>query len=354
MQPQRITAIQTRQPPRRFAAENTSHTAIQNLQKPLLFVTDLDECLLDWKPGQKDKALDERKLAKIRRILTKNRDRLMVGINTARSLEKIKKLTSFLQGFPVDVLVLENGQSVFWNTRQKPVEQWLSSLSCRNADAVWQRQVVQSGWRLEPAKSAIRNTLLSNGFIPVEPGNPHSPLTGVLSNGQPAEAGFFSPGMSTFHLTTLNPRRGTRQAAEQMAGMVLAALRQNRLAVDPVSFAHRESTPQGRRITYIFGYRPQGINKKTALDYVASRLPGLQAVITAGDNPRLNDGPMLKALSFQNAKGRTVPNFPILAGTSRRVRAMLAKADYPRVEYTSPGNLEKPLRGQLCKIDHRA
>jgi hydroxymethylpyrimidine pyrophosphatase-like HAD family hydrolase len=319
--------------------------------KPVLFATDVDECLMDWKPGQRSVALDNEKLHETKAAIRSARCRMYVGLNTARSIEKLGPLKPFLKGMSLDYLSLENGQEIYWNTRYQSTARWIDGLTHAKADASWNKTVSQTGWQLAPAKKIIRESLIQQGFTPTDSVDPHSPLTGALPNGQAVKIGFFSPRMSSFNVTIQNPLPDAQRYCDQLGEQVRKALASAGIQIDPVSFPLEEPSSEGKQVHFINAYRPKGIHKKAALDHIAQQLPGIRAVITAGDNIQLNDGQMLKATHFLTKEGVNAPNYAILTNAEPQIRALMPVSVYPRMEYAAPGALAQPLRQQLRKVD---
>ncbi len=330
------------------------HTPLffQGRKPQVVFSTDLDECLLEWQLGATERTVNQAKLAQTQAVLQKSRHKLYTGFNTARTIPKIQALQSHFKGIILDFLSLCNGLQIFFRPKGKSTSSWIRSLTPNQADATWQKVIEKKGWQMPHVKKVIRDSLIQLGFQPQDHANPHSPMVGNLEAHGPIEIGFYAPQVASFHF--MHPQYSTtlHKASEGLGNQILKTLHQHQIQAEPFfhNFIHQNTLSETPKAVFILGFRPQGIQKGSALGHVVSQLPDVKAVMTAGDNVAFNDKEMLTQPTFQRQDGKHIPNLPILSNTDPQARALMPLSEFPHVTYTEPGVLGPAIQTQLKKL----
>lgn len=324
---------------------------------------DVDNTLVRW--GSWSSNPDEVGLAHTAKVLNANRDRLVTVLNTGRSLSALQRIAGVLRDVPVDYLVLNNGQEIYFNRQNEPTDRWLSGLTPRDQDRRWRQSVRDvTGWDFKHVLlPRLKAFLAEEGFAATgkQPDFTRHPT--LTQTSESKENGrlmaVLVPDQSGIIFTTASGdfTEAHQQEADAMMARFTDALKAAGVHAESAGyyFSHKLSDAPDRRFYHAW-LSPRGITKASGLQRVLRREPGVKAVITAGDHG-YNDTEILTRSSFFSRHHQPVPNYPILCGEDENdelARLLPQKIAEERIAYAHPGRIapaiEEHLR-QLRRLD---
>lgn len=350
---------------------NNNQPKPKPINKPVLLVSDIDDTFLAWNPDHS--AVDDIKLANIKKVLKENRASVTTVLNTGRGLSLAKVVAPYLKNVDVDYLVLQNGQEVYLNKSNKPADEWLKDLTHDDRNAQWEKYLKhKTGWSFPKYRLTFNNLIAKEGFKAVKLGNllgnaqfngftaylkPLSFKQGVVIYRFDDHAGFgvvgvnFKPHTQEPESLVFNP--SFRQYADNFLKTLLL-----KLQYEGMDVRHREmSVTQASENPVkfpVFSVTPKNFDKDDVVDGLIKTLAepdSVKGVITAGDSP-YNDIELLTRETFSDTDGnQTTPSYAIQSGARPEITDALK--NHPRTTQVETGNLAPALKkyiGQILNI----
>lgn len=323
--------------------------------KPVLLSVDIDQTLIKW--TQFGLRHDEVALARTVKALQSAKDKSVILLNTGRGLDSIRQIAPLLKNVPFDYLALNNGMELYKPPTDKPVEPWLTQLSAKQQGRLWQKDIkAQTGLTTRTIIKAIHDVATREGFVKSQGSSARPGFTQVLPSGEtltieryPTEAAFAITGTAE----SLSPQQVLY--VQGLAGKIAQALKQQGLDVVCKQGTFKRGIPEGGEKRYtVFRYFPKAISKASVLQHVASQMPGLRAVVTAGDHHD-NDTEMLTQVFYKTACGKRVVNYPILSGNDPKLLDDLKQQSkrYPGFNFlqSTQGDIGTQIKGLMDRIN---
>lgn len=263
---------------------------------------------------------------------------------TARSLSNMKVLASLpkiqplLKAMNPRFIATNNGTEVFEKkNRQISTADWILNLKPKNADRKYNRFVQQAThWNNRKVGDIIHKTLSEYGFRQQSPSSAPAPgfetyaltvpglgdvLVGRFPDEPVMEVAYSSPAV----------RAAVEPTLARLADNIQTVLRRSGIPslLESAGMHNARKSKDGKYVyDWVYRYVPilpvendRPYAKADALKYLLSRIPGVQYVITGGDNT--NDAEMLRQSTYTNAEKQDVPNYPIQAGSHPQLTSIL-------------------------------
>lgn len=331
--------------------------------------SDIDDTLIQW--SLKNKQGLPLGLPETLKYFQKNREHLLLALNTGRGLVSMQELIGsirklpkqLLENLPLKALVVNNGQMIFHNTAQQSLVDWVPTLTQDQQDKTWQSALAHvTGWNLEIVTQVLHQEILKAGFKELPPADPPA-LTvkksyiKTLPGGKQLILNRF-PDQPSFRLVseTPDPTLKELQLAENVAQKVLASLHAKGWDVEMRQSHFAVTNPKGGSPLNqcIFIYKPRPIHKGAAFQYLlrlweATEPKPIAGVITAGDDD-YNDSEMLKH-PYHDLSGEAYHSLPIISGN--RLNLLRLMAQVKNTVQIPAGTLLDGIKTQIRKIVRR-
>lgn len=347
---------------------NTAQPAKRPINKPVLLVSDIDDTFLAWNADHS--AVDDIKLANLKKVLKENQAAVTTVLNTGRGLSLTKVVAPYLKNVDIDYLVLQNGQELYINKDNKPADEWLKGLTHMDKNIHWDRYLnKKTGWSFPQYRFTFNNQLLIENFKSIGMGHllgnaqfngftaylkPINAKEGIVIYRFEDHAGFgmmgvnFKPGTQEPECLTFTPQ--VRQYADAFLNKLLERLKSAGMDV-----RHREMsvTQDGTPPVKfpIFSITPNHFNKDDVVDGMIRTLAvpnTVKGVITAGDSP-YNDIELLRRTTFSDTDGnQNTPSYAIQSGNRPEITDVLK--NHPRTSQVDRGDLAPALKQFIGQI----
>lgn len=322
-------------------------------QKRILISSDIDDTFISWTDFQKgyDEVTLQRTLHTVSSAAVQKNSRFM--LNTGRNLTSVQRLANHFQSLPpIDYLGLNDGQELYINQKHVPTAEWIAQLTPDKQNGAYRRFLQRTyGWNKSAVTQAIES--MTAPYIhppstsPVTVKSPH-PVYKIQTKGSqplylmcPIKGASFLLSSGTEQVTD-----EVSQLGNQLARNILHILKDKKQNVTLDIRQYKQIINDQPAIFVHYAFKPKDISKATLLQHVVSKLPGLSAVITAGDE--MNDLEMLTQHHYTSKHKTPIPNYPILSGDHNVLQGYLA--NNPRFHQVPAGDIGPGILMQLKRI----